>query len=201
MFSISVLRNAHLISLTVEKSSYLPVCPYAKMQALYPWKAFSRIPSPRHLKTTSWPKKTKIKRLIFLDTFVLVTEPQSLITFSQPQKDVECIAYLLCAGLWIKSIMNAILLFILLHYNSVPGTIYHSTHCFPLRHFSRCSSFLSIVCGSYGSIIWIRFSSFSWVSMKGSFNINCLVSPPGFWASDEQEPCHPHLGMCMHLCT
>ena len=62
-------------------------------------------------------------------------------------------------------------------------------------------SFLSIVCGSYGSIIWIWFSSFSWVSMKVSFNINCLVSPPGFWASDEQEPCRPHLGMCVPLCT
>ena len=30
------------------------------------------------------------------DIFVLVTEPQSLVTFSQSKKDVECIAYQGC---------------------------------------------------------------------------------------------------------
>lgn len=30
------------------------------MQALYPWNAFSSIPSPRHLNTTSWPFRQRI---------------------------------------------------------------------------------------------------------------------------------------------
>lgn len=36
---------------------YLPVCPYAKIHALYPWNAFSKISRPTESKTISCEAK------------------------------------------------------------------------------------------------------------------------------------------------
>lgn len=41
----------------LNKKIHSPVCPQAKMQALQPWKALSRISRPRQSKTVSWLAK------------------------------------------------------------------------------------------------------------------------------------------------
>lgn len=83
--------------------------------------------------------------MVFLDIFVLITEPQSLTTFSQPKKDVKCIAQLLLVGLCVNSSIYAILL-TCLNKSAVPGSIYDLTHCFHLSHSSGHYNFLHGYC-------------------------------------------------------